>query len=117
MTNLLTETIEDIRQSGHEPKDIVFIGSENSGHSCTWDEFTVLANIEYYNGFGAQEVASDLIVVFSDGAQMWRDEYDGSEKWAYSSPFTMPAETKPIKRLIAQDVGWSSLADMQNDVY
>lgn len=35
--NLLEETVEDIRHSGHTSDDIVFIGSLESGHACTWD--------------------------------------------------------------------------------
>lgn len=112
--NLLQETIEDIEQSGHKPEDIVFIGSEGTGHSCTWDEFTELANRDYDSGFGAQEVASDLIIVFSDGAKMWRHEYDGSENWDYSSPFKMPEETKQIKSLFVtpEQIGWADLAEI-----
>jgi hypothetical protein len=29
--NLLSETIKDIRLSGHTPEEIIFIGSEKSG--------------------------------------------------------------------------------------
>lgn len=51
--NLLKETLEDIKHSGHEIADIVFIGSQNSGYSCTWLEFEKLADQEYDDGFGA----------------------------------------------------------------
>jgi len=111
--NLLKETLHDITQSGHTPADIVFIGSERTGHSCTWDEFQVLANIEYDNGFGSQEVADDLIIVFSDGSKMRRREYDGSENWEYSTPFKMPKERHPIKRL--HGGMWCSLAELQDE--
>lgn len=113
MTNLLEETTEAIRLSGHSPSDIVFIGSENTGHRCTWEEFTALANVEYDSGFGAQEVASDLIVVFSDGARMDRQEYDGSEGWSFQKPFTVPEETHAITRLVVpqEQVGWCTLAE------
>lgn len=112
MMNLLQETIEDIKESGHAPEDIIFIGSETSGHACTWDEFTMLADKEYDAGFGAQKVADDLIIVFSDGVRMWRHEYDGSESWHYSRPFKMPNESKSIKNLFANGIGWESLADI-----
>lgn len=115
MTNLLHETRDAIGRSGHTEKDIVFIGSEKTGHSCTWEEFTELANIEYDSGFGAAEVAQDLIIVFSDGAKMWRGEYDGSEWWEFSTPFKRSEETKPIKRLTVQGtdkVGWESLESL-----
>ncbi len=54
MINFLQETICDIKKSGYTVNDIMFIGSPQTGHSCTWDEFTILANKEYNSGFGAQ---------------------------------------------------------------
>jgi len=111
MTNLLQETIDDINLSGHTPNDIVFIGSQDSGHSCTWEEFQVLADKEYDSGFGAQKVANDLIIAFNDGSTMWRDEYDGSEKWEYSLPFKTPDIQLPITRLIGNY--WASLDTLQ----
>jgi hypothetical protein len=112
--NLLQETIEDIIRSGHKIEDIVFIGSESSGHSCTWREYGILANNDYDDGFCAQKVASDLIIVFSDGAKMWRYEYDGSERWEYSSPFKMPDGAKQIRKLFANGVGWEDLAEINS---
>lgn len=108
----------DIQQSGHVFTDIVFIGSETSGHSCTWDEFVELANFDYDSGFGSQKVAADLIIVFSDGAKMWRHEYDGSEHWQYSSPFKMPEKRLPVRSLVVAPpaVGWCSLADINADL-
>ena len=34
--NLLEETQDAIIDSGHTAKDIIFIGSKSSGHTCTW---------------------------------------------------------------------------------
>ncbi len=115
--NLLEETIEDIARSGHAVEQIVFIGSERSGHSCTWDEFRSLADVTYDDGFGAQIVALDLVIVFSDGTKMWRHEYAGSEGWEYSTPFKMPKHLKPMSRLVANEaeVGWVTLANMNAD--
>lgn len=117
MTNLLEETHEDMGCAGRKPEDIIFIGSEKSGHSCTWAEFQKLADIEYYCGFGAQEIASDLIIVFKDGQKMWRHEYDGSECWQYSEPFKPPEKTLPITRLMVdrdKQVGWCDLAEINS---
>ena len=110
MTNLLKETIEAIEGSGHATEDIIFIGSVKSAYSCTFDEFKLLANIEYDAGFGSQKVASDLIIAFSDGMQMKRGEYDGSEWWEFNKPFRMPESKKPIARLIGGM--WDSVGDM-----
>jgi hypothetical protein len=117
MANLLRETTIAITSSGHTPEDIVFIGSEKSGHSCTWQEFTVIADVEYDAGFGSQKVAPDLIIVFKDGQKMWRGEYDGSEWWAYSRPFVLPGERKPMTRVVAtpEEVGWVRLGEMHGE--
>ncbi len=113
--SLLKETIEDIAQYGHTIEQIVFIGSRKSGHQCTWSEFVALAGHEYHGGYGAQEVASDLEIVFSDGSTMTRGEYDGLEWWTYSVPFTQPGQSHKIEVLFAPmrgEVGWRSLADL-----
>lgn len=108
---LLDETIEDITLSGHTPEDIIFIGSVQSGHRCTWQQFRELANFEYDSGYGAQKVAFDLIIVFCDGTSMTRGEYDGSEYWSYSKPFVEPEQTKAITSLFVkpEQVGWKTL--------
>ena len=107
MTNLLQETIKDIENSGHKVSDVIFIGSLDSGYSCTWDEFITLADIEYDAGFGGQEIASDLTIVFCDGSTMWRGEYDGSEWWEYSKPVEIPEKQKQILKLKGEY--WTSL--------
>ncbi len=110
MINLLEETVDFILSNENSTKEIVFIGSERSGHSCTWEEFEKLSNIEYDNGYGGQEVAKDLIIVFSDGAKVRRSEYDGSEWWVYDTPFKMPEETKKIDSLIGGS--WQNLEEI-----
>ena len=102
MINLLNETMTCIRESGHTVKDIIFIGSEDSGYACSWGEFTVLANEEYNNIDGSAIVARDLIIVFSDGKKMWRNEHDGIEWWEFSTPFKKPQNLLPITSLFAQ---------------
>lgn len=116
MRNLLSETISDIQDSGHSIEEIIFIGSEKSGYSCTWEEYERLADQNYDSGFGAPQVASDLIIVFSDGSKMWRHDYDGSEWWVYSTPFDLPMETKPIKKLFVNSVGWEDLEEINNNL-
>lgn len=117
MTNLLQETI-DYMQSGRPylVSDIVFIGSLDGQYSCTWDEFCKLADVEYDDGYGWQEVASDLIIQFKDGTQMYREEYDGSESWGSNIPFIKAPVPKAIKRLVCRDTGWLSLDAMNREV-
>lgn len=111
---IIDETTEAIKQSGHTPEDIKFIGSVGSGHACTWDEFKKLAEAgdkHYYSGYGAQTLAHDLVIIFSDGTFLDRDEYDGSEGWAFHKPLEIPAETKPITT-ICNGNSWASLEMM-----
>lgn len=110
--NLLAETLAAITASGHTHADIVFIGSLASGHRCTWHEFIKLADFEYDDGFGAPEIATDLTIVFADGQTMWRHDYDGSERWDYSPPATIPAVSHPIRTLGGPGVMWESLEEL-----
>ncbi len=114
--NLLNETLEDIKESGHETTDVVFIGSRDSGHQCTWGEFTKLANQDYDDGFGVQKVANDLEIVFSDGSTMWRHACDGAEGWHFSHPFERPGESRQITRLFVPEncIGWMSLEEIHD---
>ena len=109
---LLQETLDAINKSGHKVDDIIFIGSEETGHQCSWQEFEELADREYDSGYGSSEVAEDLIIVFSDNNKMWRGGYN--EWWEYSTPFKMPKEKKSISRLFANDdeTGWVKLAEI-----
>lgn len=114
MTNLLSETRADIAASGPAVGDVVFIGSYDAKYSLTWAEFERLADVEYDSGFGSAEVATDLIIRFSDGKSMWRHEYDGSENWDYEPPATIDY-TAPgirIERLVGRY--WPSLESLHD---
>lgn len=106
--NLLEETIYKIKESGHEVIDILFIGSMISGHECSWEEYEILADMEYSSGFGAQNVASDLVIYFTDGERMFRHEYDGSEGWEFSKSFKTPKNKIKIMSLFSE-IGWDTL--------
>lgn len=108
-SNLFDETVNAIIKSGHKKNDVVFIGSEITGHSCSWLEFESLANRDYDNDLGCQEVARDLIVAFSDGGKLLRISYDGSESWSYDPPFVKPEITKPIFGLFVSNGALSDI--------
>ena len=50
----------------------------------TVEDFIEHANFEYNDGYGIEEINTDLILV---GKDFWleRHEYDGSEWWEYKS--------------------------------
>jgi len=87
MRNLLKETTEILSENNKTIEDIVWFGTEENfidGDICS------LLDITYDNGYGGQEIASDLIL---RGEDFWleRHEYDGSEWWEYKE---MPEKPK-----------------------
>lgn len=105
--NLLNETIEELEKNGKSMNDVVFIGCESFG--ITKEQFISLANKEYDNGIGAQEVAQDLIV---RGNDFWleRREYDGSEWWKFQTLPRIPDKVKHIDSLFCD--GWKCLVEI-----
>lgn len=96
MVNLLQETRECITGAGYTSNDIVFIGSTEERFSCTWEEFSIMADKEYYNGYGGAEVYEALVIVFKDGGWMERGEYDGSEWWEFKKTPNIRGEFKKL---------------------
>jgi hypothetical protein len=79
--NLLSETVDALSNSGKSRSDVRWIGSTNYGY-FDWGYFVKIADVEYNDGYGAAEVARDLVIV---GDDWWleRKEYDGSEWWTF----------------------------------
>lgn len=91
--NLLDETMDALTRNGHTTGEVIWVGGETYGW-FTWEDFTELANRCYDNGYGAQMVAMDLVVV---GADWWlqRAEESGSEWWEY---LTCPAHPETYQK-------------------
>jgi len=111
MRNLLEETEEFMRKAGLFWDEVIFIGSADKEYKCSVEEFKVLANHVYDPGYGAQEVASDLVIDFESGAHMSRYEYDGSEHWELYVDPPMREQTKKIHRLIGGM--WATIDELQ----
>ena len=109
MTNLLEETNQRLKAVEKTPSDVLWVG--NGEYVISWDGFVKIADVEYDSGYGAQEIASDLVVV---GKDWWleRDEYDGSEGWSYKTIPQKNKNTKPIHRVTKIDGMWNSLEDL-----
>ena len=93
ISNLLKETIEVLRENGKSEEDVLWCGSEEFGW-FTWEDFKELADFEYCNDYGLQEIASDLLVV---GKDFWleRHQYDGAEWWEFK---TLPKKPKNYRK-------------------
>ena len=81
--NLLDETKGEISQSGHSTDDVRFVGSRDEKLGIPWSQAEKVLDIDYDDGYGGQEIAVDLVVVFTDGGFLRREEYDGSEWWEF----------------------------------
>jgi len=97
MTNLLSETTAKLESIGKAPEDIVHIG--NQVYSCTWDEFTQLADFDYDSGFGSTNVPADLVILFDDGSWLER----GMDWWRYVKAPSIPTNPQSIKQLNRPD--------------
>ena len=113
--NLYAETVQAMKSIDKDPSDIGRIGSYDGEYECTWVEFCSLADFHYNSGYGGTEVATDLIIMFTDGTWMERKEYDGSEWWSYVTPpnlrnsiFHFPNEIKSLQ-------GYGFLSDINGD--
>lgn len=69
MSNFKEETLEFMEQIGKSVDSILFIGSAE--FKIPEENFWEIADFGYESGFGAQEIAKDLVVVFKDGSWMY----------------------------------------------
>lgn len=108
MINLLEETKSIIEENGKSKDEVLWCGSEEFGY-FSWEDFILLANREYDNGYGGAHVATDLVIV-GDNWWLERHEYDGSEWWEFKK---LPK--KPLNEIKGQVVGndtWSTLKEI-----
>ena len=84
MTNLLKETKETLELHSKTFDDVIFVGDDFTHTKMTVKEFLEHANFEYDDGYGLEEINTNLILV---GKDFWleRNTYDGSEWWEYKS--------------------------------
>lgn len=114
MTNLLTETLDAMKEVGKTPDDVLYV--KMTKHTGFWkdlddsypdeilvdfDVFKELANRYYNNGYGSSYVNQSTAILFKDNSVMYRWEYDGAEGWEYITlPITSPK--KYNKRMVAE---------------
>jgi hypothetical protein len=98
MSNLLQETKATLEACEKTPEDVKWVGSGDGKYAISWAEFEPLADVEYYSGYGGQDIVSDLVVV-GEGWWLSRGEYDGSEWWMFNTPPTLKEATLPFTRV------------------
>lgn len=116
--NLLQETVKVLNRNDKSLEDIVWIGTLE--YEIDKNEFLKLADVEYDSGYGAPEVATDLIIVGRNWT-MKRWEYDGSEGWDFDKAIIKPSVKKSINCLTVNQsnayydsnrCGWEELTDL-----
>lgn len=117
MINFLEETEMYMFKLGYFWSDVSFISGKE--FSISVENFReVAANADYDPGYGAPEVAEDLVIVFNDGCWFDRREYDGSEWWAYNIVPKKPDSERKIHALVVEQKrngefsGWLTLEQM-----
>lgn len=109
MSNLWEETISVLKNHHKTWNDVRFVCGNDFGVT----NFQTLAmRTNYDEGFGGQEVATDIKVV-GDFWWLERHEYDGSEWWEYKELPAKPKEFFVLNNLLA-DVGWDTLAEIKD---
>ena len=113
--NFLKETIEFISDGCLNTDDIVFIGSIWLDYGCTWEEFKIIADFDYSNGYGIEHIATDLWIGFRCGSRMYRKGRDGKECWEWCSPddaLVVPESKRKILNLGGDDYNCPTLEDL-----
>ena len=97
MKNLKEETLEMMNMFNKTVEDIAWIGGRD--FSVPVDLFFKLADVEYDDDYGAQEIAYDLKIVFKDNTAFYRHSYDGKEWWNHISLVRPSVERDDISTL------------------
>lgn len=111
--NLLQETIEALEERGYNFDDVEAV--QGRGERISVERFKTLADTEYDDGYGAAEVATDLVILMKDGSWFSRWEYDGSEGWQYNRRPQLLAniDDAAVQRLVGQY--WPTLHGLNSD--
>ncbi len=111
--NFLKETKSKLREHGKNISDIDWIGSRDGEFVISWDKFKEIADVAYSDGYGRQEVVSDIVIV---GNNWWleRLEYDGMERWIFET-LPLKADKPETFDSVLPDHSWSSISEMISD--
>lgn len=81
MSNFKQETLEELSEHGLRWEDVEFVQTDKIRVKDK-NKFLEQMDFDYDDGFGSQEIPSELVIV---GKDWWleRHEYDGSEWWEF----------------------------------
>lgn len=118
-TNLLAETERYFSELNLSWDDVAFIACDD--FSISIENFRqVAATADYDAGYGAPEVAQDLVIVFKNDGWLERHEYDGAEGWVYRHLPYKPEVEREVHALVVgqkkndEYPGWLNLERMNS---
>lgn len=106
--NLYVETTEELECQGYTWEDVAWMGREDTNLLIWPENFETVLDIEYDGGFGCQEIIYDLVIKMKDGTWFERNEYDGSEWWAYRTPPRLNIPATGTVELTKEQIKWRS---------
>lgn len=98
MSNLLKETLAELKKNGKKEKDVLWVG--NMTHKTNWENFKQISDVDYDSGFGGQEVATDLLIV-------------GDNWWEFKQLPKEPTETIELKKIVGGS--WSKISEINDN--
>ena len=116
MTNLLEETVNDLKEHSFTLDDVAWVGCRE--FKIPVEAFKEAADSEYHAGYGAPEVAQDLIVVLKDGSWLERHDYDGLEWWEFKDTPREPGRVwggevaLTVHQAPGASCGWEGLSSL-----
>lgn len=113
MKNLLNETLDKLNEQGKTWDDVKWVGGND--YTIPLANFIdVAGKTNYDGGYGASQVATDLVIV-GEGWFLERYDYDGAEGWEYRVVPSKPALQRAVNKL-SNESGWCTLAECQPGV-
>ena len=117
--NFKRETLEAIERSRHTIEDVMFIGSSDGKYRMTMDKFLQVSDFEYDDGYGAPEIAQDLIIYFKDKTYITRGEYDGSEWWQINNANVYSEDDDYVDfdklKVNPRQIGWKTVEEINEE--
>ena len=110
--NLYEETTKDLENHGQTWEDVLWVGG-NDFEIPLKDFIRLAKEIDYDNGYGAQFVAADLMIITTDG-RFVREEYDGLEWWKFIPAVVASVYRSNINSLVSKH-GWETLKEINEE--
>lgn len=115
MAQIKDELVNALKLHNYVLSDVYWVGSADGKYAMNISDFlNLFGDLTYDEGYGGQEIASDLVVSMGEGAWFERAEYDGAENWEFKCEPIMDSP-KSFTRIKADTTGWRTLDELQHE--